>query len=172
MQNPDRVITKSQIQNPESKIQTSHLDFGSGMAGGEGHVANEDVWPSRPPVFGLVGGRRKAPVGLVWSAAVSCHHSRQKRKLNCRCFWFLRFFISKGDLMKMKYLHKLWNRKLQFSLLFLSRPWWFPGRRLTGASLLEYVFKWCLSAVVSASFSPHKFDGIIVESPNKYKTNT
>ena len=34
------------------------MDFGFGRAGtgGDGHVANEDVWPRWPPEFGLVGG--------------------------------------------------------------------------------------------------------------------
>ena len=34
------------------------MDFGSGRAGtgGDGHVANEDVWPRWPPESGLVGG--------------------------------------------------------------------------------------------------------------------
>ena len=63
---------KSKIQNPKSKIQTPNskiqnpngpfgvwiLDFGFGRAGagGDGHVANEDVWPCWPPELGLVGG--------------------------------------------------------------------------------------------------------------------
>ena len=56
---------KSKIQNPKSKIQNPNgpfgvwiLDFGFGQAGtgGDGHVANEDVWPCWPPEFGLVGG--------------------------------------------------------------------------------------------------------------------
>ena len=60
IQNP-----KSEIQNPKSKIQNPNgpfgvwiLDFGFGRAGtgGDGHVANEDVWPCWPPEFGLVGG--------------------------------------------------------------------------------------------------------------------
>ena len=34
------------------------MDFGFGRAGtgGEGYVANDDVWPRWPPEFGLVGG--------------------------------------------------------------------------------------------------------------------
>ncbi len=46
------------IQIPNSKIQTARLEFGFGRvgAGGDGHVANEDVWPCWPPEFGLVGG--------------------------------------------------------------------------------------------------------------------
>ena len=34
------------------------MDFGFGRAGngGDGYVANEDVWPCWPPEFGLVGG--------------------------------------------------------------------------------------------------------------------
>ena len=34
------------------------MDFGFGRAGtgGDGHVANEDVWPCWPPEAGLVGG--------------------------------------------------------------------------------------------------------------------
>ena len=68
IQNP-----KSKIQNPNSKIQTAPkskiqtarlefgfwiLDFGFGRAGtgGDGYVANDDVWPCWPPEFGLVGG--------------------------------------------------------------------------------------------------------------------
>ena len=69
IQNP-----KSEIQNPKSEIQNPNpkpkiqnpngpfgvwiLDFGFGRAGtgGDGHVANEDVWPCWPPEFGLVGG--------------------------------------------------------------------------------------------------------------------
>ena len=58
IQNP-----KSKIQNPKSKIQTARLDFGFWIldfgragTGGDGHVANEDVWPCWPPEFGLVGG--------------------------------------------------------------------------------------------------------------------
>ena len=53
------------IQNPNSKIQNPNgpfgvwiLDFGFGRAGtgGDGYVANDDVWPCWPPEFGLVGG--------------------------------------------------------------------------------------------------------------------
>ena len=58
IQNP-----KSKIQNPKSKIQNPNgpfgfwiLDFGRAGTGGDGHVANEDVWPCWPPEFGLVGG--------------------------------------------------------------------------------------------------------------------
>ena len=34
------------------------MDFGLGRAGngGDGYVANDDVWPCWPPEFGLVGG--------------------------------------------------------------------------------------------------------------------
>ena len=55
----------SKIQTPKSKIQTARLefgfwilDFGLGRAGngGDGYVANDDVWPCWPPEFGLVGG--------------------------------------------------------------------------------------------------------------------
>ena len=81
IQNPKSEIRnpKSKIQNPKSKIQTPNskiqtpkskiqnpngpfgvwiLDFGFGRAGagGDGHVANEDVWPCWPPELGLVGG--------------------------------------------------------------------------------------------------------------------
>ena len=67
IQNPKSEIQnpKSEIQNPKSKIQNPNgpfgvwiLDFGFGRAGtgGDGHVANEDVWPCWPPEFGLVGG--------------------------------------------------------------------------------------------------------------------
>ena len=67
IQNPKSKIQnpKSEIQNPKSKIQNPNgpfgvwiLDFGFGWAGtgGDGHVANEDVWPCWPPEFGLVGG--------------------------------------------------------------------------------------------------------------------
>ena len=74
---------KSKIQNPKSKLQTpkskirtpngpfGFLDFGVWIwggragAGGDGYVANEDVWPRWPPEFGLVGGtqacNRKVP---------------------------------------------------------------------------------------------------------------
>ena len=68
-QNPKSKIRnpKSKIQNPKSEIQNPKskrgravwsLDFGFGRAGtgGDGHVANEDVWPCWPPEFGLVGG--------------------------------------------------------------------------------------------------------------------
>ena len=56
---------KSKLQNPNSKIQNLNgpfgvwiLDFGFGRAGtgGDGYVANENVWPCWPPEFGLVGG--------------------------------------------------------------------------------------------------------------------
>ena len=67
IQNPKSKIRnpKSKIQNPKSKIRNPKskravwsLDFGSGRAGtgGDGHVANEDVWPCWPPESGLVGG--------------------------------------------------------------------------------------------------------------------
>ena len=64
IQNP-----KSEIQNPKSKRAVWSLAFGFGRAGtgGDGHVANEDVWPCWPPEFGLVGGaqacNRKQPFG-------------------------------------------------------------------------------------------------------------
>ena len=32
------------------------LDFGRAGTGGDGYVANDDVWPCWPPEFGLVGG--------------------------------------------------------------------------------------------------------------------
>ena len=74
IQNPKSKIQnpKSKIQNPNSKLQTPNskiqnpngpfgvwiLDFGLGRAGngGDGYVANDDVWPCWPPEFGLVGG--------------------------------------------------------------------------------------------------------------------
>ena len=67
IQNPKSKIQnpKSKIRNPKSKIQNPNgpfgvwiLDFGFGRAGagGDGHVANEDVWPCWPLEFGLVGG--------------------------------------------------------------------------------------------------------------------
>ena len=55
----------SKLQNPNSKLQNPNgpfgvwiLDFGFGRAGagGDGHVANEDVWPCWPLEPGLVGG--------------------------------------------------------------------------------------------------------------------
>ena len=53
------------IQNPKSekKRRVWSLDFGFGQAGtgGDGHVANEDVWPCWTPEFGLVGG------GQAWN---------------------------------------------------------------------------------------------------------
>ena len=60
LQNP-----RSKIQNPNSKLQNPNgpfgvwiLDFGFGRAGtgGDGYVANDDVWPRGPHEFGLVGG--------------------------------------------------------------------------------------------------------------------
>ena len=67
IQNPKSKIQtpNSKIQTPKSKIQTARLefgfwilDFGLGRAGngGDGYVANDDVWPCWPPEFGLVGG--------------------------------------------------------------------------------------------------------------------
>ena len=67
IQNPKSKIQtpNSKLQNPKSKIQTARLefgfwilDFGLGRAGngGDGYVANDDVWPCWPPEFGLVGG--------------------------------------------------------------------------------------------------------------------
>ena len=67
IQNPNSKLQtpKSKIQNPNSKIQNPNgpfgvwiLDFGFGRAGtgGDGYVANDDVWPRWPPEFGLVGG--------------------------------------------------------------------------------------------------------------------
>ena len=49
---------KSKLQNPKSKRPVWSLDFGFGRAGtgGDGYVANDDVWPCWPPEFGLVGG--------------------------------------------------------------------------------------------------------------------
>ena len=48
------------IQNPKSKrpVWSSDFGFGFGRAGtgGDGYVANDDVWPCWPPEFGLVGG--------------------------------------------------------------------------------------------------------------------
>ena len=83
IQNPKSKIRnpKSKIQNPNSKLQTPNskiqtanskiqnpngpfgvwiLDFGFGRAGagGDGHVANEDVWPCWPAELGLVGGKQ------------------------------------------------------------------------------------------------------------------
>ena len=45
------------MQNPKSKRPVWSLAFGFGRTGtgGDGHVANEDVWPRWPPEFGLVG---------------------------------------------------------------------------------------------------------------------
>ena len=65
LQNPKSKIQnpKSKLQKPKSKIQTARLEFGFWIlafgragAGGDGHVANEDVWPCWPPKLGLVGG--------------------------------------------------------------------------------------------------------------------
>ena len=67
LQNPNSKIQnlKSKIQNPKSKLQNPKskrpvciLDFGFGRAGtgGDGYVANDDVWPCWPPEFGLRGG--------------------------------------------------------------------------------------------------------------------
>ena len=67
IQNPKSKIQtpNPKIQNPNSKIQNPNgpfgvwiLDFGFGRAGtgGDGYVANDDVWPCWPPEFGLVGG--------------------------------------------------------------------------------------------------------------------
>ena len=67
IQNPNSKIQtpKSKIQTPNTNIQNPNgpfgvwiLDFGFGRAGagGDGHVANEDVWPCWPPELGLVGG--------------------------------------------------------------------------------------------------------------------
>ena len=67
IQNPKSKLQtpKSKIQNPNSKIQNPNgpfgvwiLDFGFGRAGtgGDGYVANDDVWPCWPLEFGLVGG--------------------------------------------------------------------------------------------------------------------
>ena len=67
IQNPKSKLQtpNSKIQNPNSKIQNPNgpfgvwiLDFGFGRAGtgGDGYVANDDVWPCWPPEFGLVGG--------------------------------------------------------------------------------------------------------------------
>lgn len=46
--------SKSKTQNPNSPLWFWILDDAGG-----GHVANDDVWPSRPPEFGLGGGRPK-----------------------------------------------------------------------------------------------------------------
>ena len=74
LQNPNSKIQnpRSKIQNPKSKLQTPKsklqtpkskrpvwsLDFGFGRAGtgGDGYVANDEVWPCWPPEFGLDGG--------------------------------------------------------------------------------------------------------------------
>ena len=60
IQNPESKIRnpKSRIQNPNGPFGVWIWDFGFGRAGtgGDGHVANEDVWPCWPPKFGLVGG--------------------------------------------------------------------------------------------------------------------
>ena len=67
IQNPKSKIQtpNSKLQNPNSKLQNPNgpfgvwiLDFGLGRAGngGDGYVANDDVWPCWPPEFGLVGG--------------------------------------------------------------------------------------------------------------------
>ena len=70
IQNPKSKIPnpKSQIPNPNSKLQTpnsklqnpkskiQNLGFGRAGTGGDGYVANDDVWPCWPPEFGLVGG--------------------------------------------------------------------------------------------------------------------
>ena len=67
IQNPKSKLQtpNSKLQNPNSKIQNPNgpfgvwiLDFGLGRAGngGDGYVANDDVWPCWPPEFGLVGG--------------------------------------------------------------------------------------------------------------------
>ena len=56
--NPKLQNPKSKLQNPKSKRPVWILDFGFGRAGagGDGYVANDDVWPCWPPEFGLVGG--------------------------------------------------------------------------------------------------------------------
>ena len=56
--NPKIQNPKSKLQNPKSKRPVWSLDFGFGRAGtgGDGYVANDDVWPCWPPEFGLVGG--------------------------------------------------------------------------------------------------------------------
>ena len=62
IQNPNSKLQtpKSKLQNPKSKRPVWSLDFdfgfGRARAGGDGHVANEDVWPCWPPELGLVGG--------------------------------------------------------------------------------------------------------------------
>ena len=60
IQNPKSKIQnpKSKIQNPQSKIQNPKSKIQNPLAGtgGDGYVANDDVWPCWPPEFGLVGG--------------------------------------------------------------------------------------------------------------------
>ena len=71
------------IQIPNSKIQTARLEFGFGRvgAGGDGHVANEDVWPCWPPDFGLVGGLTSLqPKG----SRLDSTHGRAKLGTDCR----------------------------------------------------------------------------------------
>ena len=71
IQNPKSKIRnpKSKIQNPKSKRAVWSLDFGFGRAGtgGDGHVANEDVWPCWPPEFGLVGGAQACNLSVAGS---------------------------------------------------------------------------------------------------------
>ena len=57
IQTPNSKI-QSKLQTPKSKRPVWSLDFGLGRAGngGDGYVANDDVWPCWPPEFGLVGG--------------------------------------------------------------------------------------------------------------------
>ena len=96
------------------------------------------VWRAKMVVVGaqlFECGRWKANKACP-RQSVFCYHSRRKQNwtVDDSGFWGSLY----RRLLKMKYVNKLWNRKLQFSLLLPSRLWWF---QLTGASLLKYTME-------------------------------
>ena len=147
IQNPNSKLQtpKSKIQTPNSKLQNPNgpfgvwiLDFGFGRAGagGDGHVANEDVWPRWPPELGLVGGtqacNRKVAGSISGETAgqaalletLGQHRAKKKRSKPFKIYLYL-------------------NNKHYIQILFyaIHHPWSnatnLSGRRLTGASLFK-----------------------------------
>ena len=165
------------IQNPNSKIQNPNgpsgvwiLDFGFGRAGagGDGHVANEDVWPCWPPDLGLdrlaterslvrfpprvaqIGHRFPAErfcrkSGLDFRPRVAEIGAEFPEKLRARRSCWKRWVnIAQEEKDPSLQNIPIFICKHYKQILFyaIHNPWSnatnLPGRRLTGASLFKY----------------------------------